>query len=131
MTQHCGKLGVTPLDFHIDKEKVTIFDPLFYVHWLTTSLLVVSVNVCLTLVTYTRSRKNGIELFCKQPLVFTCLLNKSYENIVGQGEIARNEQFLLFLQCFLLFWRTFCHFHQNQTCRLQTLTVLKILKFVV
>ena len=24
------------------------------------------------------------------------------ENIVGKGEIARNEQFLLFLQCFLL-----------------------------
>ena len=25
-----------------------------------------------------------------------------FENIVGKGEIARNEQFLLFLQCFLL-----------------------------
>ena len=25
-----------------------------------------------------------------------------FENIVGKGEIARNEQFLLFPQCFLL-----------------------------
>ena len=27
--------------------------------------------------------------------------NKPFENTVGQGEIARNEQFLLFTQCFL------------------------------
>ena len=26
----------------------------------------------------------------------------AFENIVGKGEIARNEQFLLFPQCFLL-----------------------------
>ena len=26
----------------------------------------------------------------------------SFENIVGKGEIAHNEQFLLFPQCFLL-----------------------------
>ena len=26
----------------------------------------------------------------------------AFENIVGKGEIARNEQFLLFSQCFLL-----------------------------
>ena len=26
----------------------------------------------------------------------------AYENIVGKGEIARNEQFLLLPQCFLL-----------------------------
>ena len=26
----------------------------------------------------------------------------AFENIVGKGEIAHNEQFLLFLQCFLL-----------------------------
>ena len=34
------------------------------------------------------------------PLV-TCLHYKSLENNVGKGEIARNEQFLLFPQCFL------------------------------
>ena len=27
--------------------------------------------------------------------------NEPFENIVGKGEIARNEQFLLFPQCFL------------------------------
>ena len=32
----------------------------------------------------------------KQALLFTCLQYKSFENTVGKGEIARNEQFLLF-----------------------------------
>ena len=44
--------------------------------------------------------------------VFTCLQLKSFENTVGQGEIARHEQFLLVPQCFLPIWRTFYHFHQ-------------------
>ena len=39
--------------------------------------------------------------FPKQALVFTCLQCESFENTVGKGEIARNEQFLLFPQCFL------------------------------
>ena len=43
-------------------------------------------------------------------LVFTCLQYKSFENTEGKGEIARNEQFFLFPQRFLLFCRTF---HQN------------------
>ena len=30
-----------------------------------------------------------------------CLLFKSFENIVEKEEIASNEQYLLFLQCFL------------------------------
>ena len=34
--------------------------------------------------------------FPKQALVFTCLQYKSFENSVGKGEIARDEQFLLF-----------------------------------
>ena len=33
--------------------------------------------------------------------VFTCLQYKAFENTVGKGEIARNEQFLIFPQCFL------------------------------
>ena len=32
----------------------------------------------------------------------THLQQIAFENIVGKGEIARNEQFLLFPQCFLL-----------------------------
>ena len=39
-----------------------------------------------------------------------CLQCKSFENTLGKGEIARNEQFLLFPQCFLPIWRTYCHF---------------------
>ena len=50
--------------------------------------------------------------FPKQALVFTCWQYKSLENTEGKGEIAHNEQFLLFPQCFLPFWRTFFHFHQ-------------------
>ena len=56
---------------------------------------------------------------------------KSFENTVGKGEIVHNEQFLLFPQCFLPFRRTFYHFHQIGNCRLQSLSVLKSLKFVV
>ena len=36
-----------------------------------------------------------------------------------------------FSQCFLPLSKTFCHFHQNSNCRLQTLSVWKSLKFVV
>ena len=47
----------------------------------------------------------------QKALNFTCLQNKSFENTVGKGEIARDEQFLLFPQFFLPVWRIFCHFH--------------------
>ena len=52
----------------------------------------------------------------------TCLQYKSFENTVGRkGEIAHNEQFLLFPLCVLPVWRTFCYFHRIRNCRLQTL----------
>ena len=60
-----------------------------------------------------------------------CLYYNTSENTVGKGEIAHNEQFLLFPQCFLPSWRAFCHFHQIKNCRLQTLSVWKSCKFVV
>ena len=44
--------------------------------------------------------------------LLTPLGNKPFENTVGKGEIARNEQFLLFPQCVLPVWITFCHFRQ-------------------
>ena len=50
---------------------------------------------------------------------------------MGKGEIAHNKQFLLFPQCFLSFWRTFCNFHQIQNCCLQTLSDWKSLKFAI
>ena len=56
---------------------------------------------------------------------------KSFENTMQKGQIIHKEQFLLFPQCFLPFWRTFCHFHLIWNCRLQTLSVWNSLKFVV
>ena len=73
--------------------------------------------------------KFNVKPFPTQALVFTCLQYKSFENAVGKGEIARNEQFLLFPQCFLPVWITFCCF-QNKNCHLQTLSVWKSLIFV-
>ena len=49
----------------------------------------------------------------------------------GKGEIARNEQFLLFPHCFLSIWRAFCHFHKTWNYTLQTLSVWKSLKLDV
>ena len=35
---------------------------------------------------------------------------QDFEITVRKGETARNEQFILFPQCFLPVWRAFCHF---------------------
>ena len=43
----------------------------------------------------------------EKALAFMCLQYKSSENTVGKGEIAHNEQFLLFPQCFLHSWENF------------------------
>ena len=48
-----------------------------------------------------------------------------------KGEIARNEQFLLFPWYFLPICRTFCYFNQLRDCRLQILSVWKSVKFFV
>ena len=60
-----------------------------------------------------------------------CLQKKFSENSVGKGKIARNEQFLLFPQCFLPVWRTFFHFHQIWNYCPQTLSVWKSPNFVI
>ena len=39
---------------------------------------------------------HGVYPFPKQAPVFTCLQHKTLENTVGKGEIARDEQFLIF-----------------------------------
>ena len=46
------------------------------------------------------SSGNGLT---KQALAFMCLQCDYFENTVGKGEIARNEQFLFFPQRFLPF----------------------------
>ena len=48
----------------------------------------------------------------QKALVFMCLQYKYFENAAEKEEIALNEQFLLFPQCFLPIRRDFCNFHQ-------------------
>ena len=50
-------------------------------------------------------------LFSNKPWVYLPAV-QVFENTVRKGEIARIEQFLLFLYFFLPFNRTFRHFHQ-------------------
>ena len=69
--------------------------------------------------------------FPNKPLFFTCLLCKSFKNTVEKGEIARNEQFLLFLQCFLLPWRTSRYLLEYKNCRLQLFQFGRVKNFVV
>ena len=66
--------------------------------------------------------------FPNKPWFFTCLQDKSCENTMGKGEIACNEQFLLFPQCFLPVLRTLssfirfeivvCKLFQSKICHL-------------
>ena len=44
----------------------------------------------------------GISPFPNKPWFLRVFKKSPFENTVGKGEIARNEQFLLFPQCFLL-----------------------------
>ena len=55
-----------------------------------------------------------INLLPNEPL-FSRLHYTSFVNTMGKGEIAHNDQFLLFLQCFLCFWSNFYHFKQIQS----------------
>ena len=55
----------------------------------------------------------------------------SFGNTVVKGDIALNEQYLLFPQCFLPFWEILCHCYKIGNFRLQTLSVWNRLKFVV
>ena len=58
---------------------------------------------------------------------FSCVCSTSlFENTAGKGEIACNEQFLLFPQCFLPIWKTFFYFHQIQNYRLQTFSFWRV-----
>ena len=45
----------------------------------------------------------GLISFTPYILILTHKKQRVFENIVGKGEIARKEQFLLFPQCFLLY----------------------------
>ena len=82
--------------------------------------------LCSLILIYTHCMGNllkQVNPFPNKPWFFTCLQYKSFENSVGKGDIAHDEQCLLFPQCFLPFWRTFCHFHQ-----LKKIVVCKLLQ---
>ena len=49
----------------------------------------------------------------KQALVFMCLQYKSFENTVGKGETARDEQLLLFSMVFSTLLENFPPFSSN------------------
>ena len=59
-----------------------------------------------------RMQDKNVKPSPKQAFVFTCLQYKSFENTVGKGEIAHNDQFLFSRKCFLPIWRTLCHFRR-------------------
>ena len=60
-----------------------------------------------------RSKRCNLNPFQNIPKLLRVSSTSLLENTVGKGEIARNDQFLLFLQCFQPIWITFCLFHFN------------------
>ena len=76
-------------------------------------------------------RYNILNLFPNRPWFLRVCTTSLLKTLWVKGEIARNEQFLLFPECLLPIWRAFCHFHHIWNCRLQTLWVWKRIKFVV
>ena len=80
-------------------------------------------NSLLKLLRYATKRRLTLSWTSPCFFFFTCPQYKSFENTVRNGEIACNEQFLLFPQCFLsLLSRR--HLHQIHNCRLETLSFL-------
>ena len=73
----------------------------------------------------------SISPFPNKPWFLRVFSTSLLKTLLGKGEIARNEQFLLFPLCFLPFWITFRHFNRIKNSCLQTLSVWKSLKFVV
>ena len=61
------------------------------------------------------------------PVCSTSLLKTLWE----KEKLLMTSSFSFSHSVFYPFWRTFCHFHKTQNCRLQTLSVWKSLKFVV
>ena len=51
--------------------------------------------------------------FTNKPLFLWCLQYKSFENIVGKGEVVLHKQFLLFPQCFATLLENYLPFSSN------------------
>ena len=63
------------------------------------------------------------ELFTTQSRLLTTSEKKTFENIVGKGENAGNQHFLLFPQCFLPVPKQISIFQSHLFCRLQMLSI--------
>ena len=74
------------------------------------------------------SRENVAKLFTTKSRFLTTLRNRPLENIVGKGENAGNQHFLLFPQCFLPFPKRILTFQPNLICLLQMLSTSTSLK---
>ena len=61
--------------------------------------------------------------------LLTTLYKKPFENIVGKGENAGNQHFLLFPKCFLLFPKQISVFQSHLFCRLKMLSIWTSLSF--
>ena len=68
-------------------------------------------------------------IFTTQSRLLTTPTKKPFENIVGKGENAGNQHFLLFPQCFLPFTRQISNFQSCLFCCLQMLSIWTGLKF--
>ena len=80
-------------------------------------------NVC-----YARGQ-NVAQLFTTQSRFLTTLIKKHFENIVGKGENAGNQHFLLFPQCFLPFSKQISIFQSHFFCCLRMLSIWTGLTF--
>ena len=70
-------------------------------------------------------------LFTTQSRLLMTLYEMLFENIVGKGENAGNQHFLLFPQCFISFSIQISFSKSHLFCCLQMLSIWKSLNFVV
>ena len=70
-----------------------------------------------------------VQPFTTQSRFLTTLRKTPFENIVGKGENAGNQHFLLFPQCFPPFQKQISSFWSHLLCRLKMLSIWTSLKF--
>ena len=80
---------------------------------------------------FTNITMMSFNLFRNKPWFCRVCRTSLLKTLLRKGEIACDEQFLLFPQCFVPVWRNFFHFHKICYCLLQTLSVWKSVKFIV
>ena len=69
------------------------------------------------------------ESFTTQSQLLTTLRKKAFENILGKGENAGNQHFLLLPKCFLPFQKQISDFVSHLFCLLLVLSIWTGLKF--